>query len=130
MTVTVQEAPPVVVAPDAADDSYATPFNTPLTVPAATGVLANDTGSRPMTAAGASDPPGGTVTLNADGSLSYTPDAGFSGPDSVHLHGLQRRRHRHRDRDRDRAGAAEPPTDRGQRRVHDRAGHAARDHGG
>jgi len=62
------------------NDSYATPAATPLTI-AAPGVLGNDVGSN-LTAINASDPAGGTVVLNADGSFTYTPDAGFSGSDS------------------------------------------------
>ena len=82
MTISVRQVAPPAVPPNALDDPYSTPFNTTLTVAVATGVLSNDTGTRPMTAGGATDPPGGTVTLAADGSLSYTPDAGFSGADT------------------------------------------------
>ncbi|MCA1683566.1 MAG: cadherin-like domain-containing protein, partial [Actinobacteria bacterium] len=57
--------------------------STPLTV-GAPGVLANDTDADGgiLTAGSASNPPGGSVTLNANGSFTYTPDAGFSGTDS------------------------------------------------
>ena len=82
VTITVQPAPPVVVAPTAVDDSYSAQFGTALPVPAATGVLANDGGTEPLTAGAASDPPNGNVTMNADGSFGYTPDAGFAGADS------------------------------------------------
>jgi methionine-rich copper-binding protein CopC len=67
--------------PVAADDTYSTPQDTPLTVPAP-GVLGNDTGSglaaTPQNAAPTSQ--GGTVTLHADGSFTYTPKAGFTSP--------------------------------------------------
>ncbi|MCA1683923.1 MAG: tandem-95 repeat protein, partial [Actinobacteria bacterium] len=51
---------------------------------AAPGVLANDIDPEgdTLTAGAASDPVGGTVTLNPDGSFTYTPDAGFAGLDT------------------------------------------------
>ena len=71
-------------APVADDDAYATPFDTPLTVVAAQGVLVGDTDvdGGPLTAGSASNPPKGSVTLNADGSFTYTPDAGATGTDT------------------------------------------------
>ena len=70
-------------APVANDDSFSTLVNTPLTVPAP-GVLANDLTDRgdDLTAGSASDPAGGSVTLNPDGSFIYTPDTGFAGADT------------------------------------------------
>ncbi|HUR17304.1 MAG TPA: Ig-like domain-containing protein, partial [Acidimicrobiales bacterium] len=93
--VTGQEYPPQVVrvalkrppkaALEAVADTYpAIPYATPLSV-AAPGVLANDTNTEdndPLVAGQASDPAGGTVSLNPDGSFTYTPDAGFSGADT------------------------------------------------
>jgi hypothetical protein len=79
-TVTLKvEAPPA-----AAADSYNAAENTPLAVPAAAGVLANDTDPNgdPLTAALVAGPAHGAVTLNADGSFTYTPVAGFVGSDS------------------------------------------------
>ncbi|MBI2783817.1 MAG: tandem-95 repeat protein, partial [Gammaproteobacteria bacterium] len=74
----------VTVAPVAVDDEYNTAFETPLTVPAGTGVLVGDFGSslsvqapRPI-----SGPSNGTLTLNADGSFTYTPSNGFAGDDT------------------------------------------------
>jgi len=47
------------------------------------GLLSNDTGGvDPVTAVKASDPANGAVTLNSDGSFTYTPAANFSGTDS------------------------------------------------
>jgi VCBS repeat-containing protein len=71
-------------APTAVDDLYTTPNNTPLVVGAGQGVLVNDTDPEndPLTAGGASTPANGTVTLNADGSFTYTPNAAFSGTDT------------------------------------------------
>lgn len=69
--------------PAAADDAFIASFNTTLVVPAP-GVLINDSsnGSGSMTASLNSSTTGGGVTLNANGSFTYTPNAGFSGPDS------------------------------------------------
>jgi VCBS repeat-containing protein len=54
-----------------------------LTVPAP-GVLSNDTdaNSDPLTAVKKTDPANGTVTLNANGSFTYTPAANYNGPDA------------------------------------------------
>ncbi|MCA1684097.1 MAG: tandem-95 repeat protein, partial [Actinobacteria bacterium] len=70
-------------APAAADDTVTTAEDTPVTV-AAPGVLGNDTDpeSDTLNAVKVSDPANGTVTLNADGSYTYTPNAGFNGSDS------------------------------------------------
>jgi hypothetical protein len=60
----------------AANDSYAADYLTMLSVPAP-GVLAND--GPGLTAGPTSDPAGGQVNLNDDGSFTYSPDPGFSG---------------------------------------------------
>ena len=70
-----------VTAPTAVDDAYSTAYGTPLVVAAGSGVLANDTGTG-MTAVKQTDPTHGTVTLNSDGSLTYTPAVGYSGSDT------------------------------------------------
>jgi CshA-type fibril repeat protein len=63
-----------------ASDTYATPVDTTLDVPAA-GVLRNDTGTG-LTVTKHTDPANGTLTMSAtDGSFSYRPSAGFSGTD-------------------------------------------------
>ncbi len=69
--------------PAAVNDSHTTNVNTPLNV-AAPGVLSNDTDADAdtMTAIKTSDPAHGALTLNINGSFSYTPTAGYSGPDS------------------------------------------------
>lgn len=64
----------------AVGDTYTTSEDTPLTVPAP-GVLGNDTGG-PLTATLGAGPANGTVTLNADGSFTYTPALNFAGPDT------------------------------------------------
>ena len=70
-------------APVAAGDSYATPEDTALIVPAA-GVLANDSDvdGDPLAAALVSGPSHGSLTLNQNGSFTYTPGANYNGPDS------------------------------------------------
>lgn len=81
-------------APVAATDSYSVAQDAVLTITAANGVLANDsdvefdaasgapTGWFELTASRVSAPANGTVALAADGSFSYTPNAGFCGIDS------------------------------------------------
>ena len=70
-------------APVAANDSYSTNEDTALTVPAP-GVLGNDTDvdGNPLTAILVSGSSHGTLTLNADGSFTYTPAPDYYGPDS------------------------------------------------
>jgi VCBS repeat-containing protein len=70
-------------APVASNDSYATNEDTPLTVPA-NGVLANDVDvdGDPLTALLVTGPLHGTLSLNADGSFVYTPNANYNGTDS------------------------------------------------
>jgi VCBS repeat-containing protein len=67
----------------AVNDGYSTNENTTLTV-AAAGVLANDSDSlsNPITVASNTSPSHGTLTLNTDGSLTYTPNTNFHGTDS------------------------------------------------
>ncbi|MEN8802284.1 MAG: cadherin-like domain-containing protein, partial [Thiogranum sp.] len=69
--------------PVAVDDAYSTAFETTLTV-VAPGVLENDSDpdGDAITAVQQSNPANGTATLNADGSFTYTPNAGFSGDDT------------------------------------------------
>lgn len=68
------------VAPSAAADTYSTPRNTKLTVPAP-GVLGNDSDpeASALTATLTTTPASGTVVLNPNGGLEYTPANGFSG---------------------------------------------------
>ena len=83
-TATVRiEVVPVNDAPDAVDDAYTTAEDTVLTIPAS-GVLMNDTDPEndPLSSILLTNPANGTVTLNADGSFSYTPNANYNGLDS------------------------------------------------
>ncbi len=70
-------------APVAAANSYSVAEDGVLSL-AAPGVLGNDsdTEGSPLTAMVVSSVTHGTLTLNADGSFSYTPAANYSGPDS------------------------------------------------
>jgi hypothetical protein len=79
-TATVEVAP-VNDAPVAEDDTASTDEGETVTID----VLANDSdvedgNDLDVTSASASN---GDVTINDDGTLDYTPDAGFSGPDSI-----------------------------------------------
>ena len=71
---------PVNDAPAAANNTYNTTVNTPLTIPAP-GVLANDTDidGNPLTATLVTAATSGTVVLNANGSFTYTPALNFNG---------------------------------------------------
>ncbi len=75
----------VLTLPVGAEDEYATSINTPLSVDAATGVLDNDTDPEGdlLTAefVPGVGPFNGTLDLKADGSFTYTPNAGFLGLD-------------------------------------------------
>ena len=78
VTITVEEevaAPNT--APVAVDDAFSTVAGEPLSL-AAPGVLGNDTDADgdALTATRTSQPVNGSVTLAADGSFTYTPDAG------------------------------------------------------
>ncbi len=77
-TVAGVNTPPVAVA-----DAYSTPQDTPLVV-IAPGLLANDTDADgdPLTAAVDTNPAHGTVVVEVNGGFTYTPDTGYSGPDS------------------------------------------------
>ncbi len=70
-------------APTAVDDAYTIAEDTPLAV-ALPGLLANDTDveAEALTAFLVSGPTHGTLTLNADGSFSYMPDADWNGSDT------------------------------------------------
>src|SRR5262249_51235169 len=74
---------PVNDAPGAVDDRFTTAEDTPPTGNAP-GALQNDTDveNDPLTAVMATGPSHGMLTLNANGSFTYTPDANFHGTDS------------------------------------------------
>ncbi|HVT77629.1 MAG TPA: Ig-like domain-containing protein [Acidimicrobiales bacterium] len=68
--------------PIAKDDRYDVTIDTPLSI-AAPGLLANDVDpDNAMTAAVVTNPSHGAVTVNSDGSFTYTPAAGYAGNDS------------------------------------------------
>ena len=67
-------------APVAVDDSATTDEDTPVAI----SVLANDSDvdGDTLTVVAVSDPPNGSVVNNGDGTITYTPDTGYDGPDS------------------------------------------------
>lgn len=69
--------------PFAEDDAYATDENQPLSI-APAGVLANDSDidGDELAASVVTGPTNGTLSLAADGSFLYTPNAGFAGTDT------------------------------------------------
>jgi CSLREA domain-containing protein len=74
-------------APDAKDDSYSVNEDGTLTETSSSGVLKNDTDLDSDTLSVAqprpvSGPSHGTLTLNSEGSFSYTPNSNFNGSDS------------------------------------------------
>jgi VCBS repeat-containing protein len=81
-TVTIPVTP-VNDAPTAANDSFAALADRTLNV-AAPGVLGNDSDldGDPLTAALVSAPSHGSLTLAANGGFSYSPNAGYTGPDA------------------------------------------------
>jgi VCBS repeat-containing protein len=81
-TVTITVVP-INDPPEGIDDNYSTPVSTTLTVPAP-GVLDNDidVDSANITVASSTDPGNGTLSINSDGSFTYTPDPGFTGVDT------------------------------------------------
>lgn len=79
-TFSVTSAPAV-----AHDDTYSATEDIALTRAASTGLLANDTGADPgetLSVAEWSQPANGTVSVSANGSFTYIPDAQYNGTDS------------------------------------------------
>ena len=76
--VTVEEQPNQ--APDAVDDQTNVPFETAVTI----NVLDNDSDpdAHTLTVSIDTPPANGNVIVNPDGSITYTPDADYEGPDS------------------------------------------------
>src|SRR5688500_7958085 len=72
-------------APDSVDDAYGSTEDAVLTVAVADGVLDNDTdpdAGATLTAILVAGPAHGTLTLNPNGSFSYTPAQNFAGTDT------------------------------------------------
>ncbi len=67
-------------APVAADDTAETPMNLPVVI----GAMGNDSDpdGDALQVTYASDPANGSVTINPDGTLTYSPDANFAGTDT------------------------------------------------
>ena len=101
VTVTVS---PINDVPLANDDTYITLEDAPLTIPAA-GILTNDVDvdGDALTALLVSNVSQGSLSLNANGGFTYTPNTNFNGSDSFHLprngwFGHRQPRHRHHQR--------------------------------
>lgn len=78
-------------APVATTDTYAAVEDTALSVAAASGVLANDSGAGLRVQAGTlTTTAGATVTLREDGSFDYSPAAHANGPDSFAYRAIDR----------------------------------------
>ena len=75
--------PPPNQAPDAVDDGLAVVLDTALVIDEAA-LLSNDSDpdGDPITFDSFTNPSNGTLADNGDGTLTYTPDAGYEGPDS------------------------------------------------
>jgi hypothetical protein len=87
--ITQQVDPVPNAAPTADADAYGVDEDTPLVVNVANGVLDNDTDPNgdQLTAVLDTPPsPGASLTLNSDGSFSYTPAADFNGNDRFTYH--------------------------------------------
>lgn len=67
-------------APTGVADNAVTPIDTPVTI----NVLANDSDpdGDPLSVSSTTPPANGSVVVNADGTVTYTPDPGFSGTDT------------------------------------------------
>lgn len=80
VTITIH---PLDETPVAENDSYSINEDGTLQVSAALGVLSNDTDNNPssLTATWVSDPAHGELTLNSDGSFTYSPDENYYGSD-------------------------------------------------
>lgn len=77
------QPPPPNKAPLARGDAYTTPHGATLSVTVSSGVLANDSDPEgdSLRVIGTTSPSNGTVTMNANGSFTYVPNAGYSGVD-------------------------------------------------
>jgi uncharacterized repeat protein (TIGR01451 family) len=77
VTITVD---PVNDAPDAVDDTVGTDEDTPIAIP----VLGNDSDpdGDPLSVTSATDPANGSVVVNGDNTITYTPDTDFNGTDT------------------------------------------------
>jgi len=80
VTVHITVKPLVAPVPlHAEDDSYSTPKDTVLAVPAGSGLLVNDSGPGFLWVANGSPVANNEVIANSDGSFTYTPPVGFEG---------------------------------------------------
>ena len=75
---------PVNVAPDAADDQFVVAEDQSFVIDIANDLTANDTdlNEDALTFVGVTQPDNGTVVVNGNGTLTFTPDTGFEGFDA------------------------------------------------
>jgi hypothetical protein len=75
---------PVEDLPNLTDDALFTPPDDPLVIDVGQDLLANDTDADgdPLSVASVTQPVHGTIADNGDGTLTYTPAAGFTGDDT------------------------------------------------
>src|ERR1044072_1236531 len=83
-TVSITVGGPTNHAPVANNARYSTGFNTALTRTAASGLLVNDTDQdgNSLTVSSVTNPSHGTLQAFSNGSFTYTPNSGYSGPAS------------------------------------------------
>lgn len=72
---------PVAKSPTAADDAAQTIINQPVIIPVLTNDNPGNSTFDPKTVEIVSQPANGTVTANIDGTITYTPNPGYNGPD-------------------------------------------------
>jgi LPXTG-motif cell wall-anchored protein len=77
-TLCVTQTVDVTITPTGEDDEATTPADTPVKIP----VLDNDPSQPSVELTDATDPANGSVVINPDGTITYTPDPGFSGLDT------------------------------------------------
>ena len=114
-------------APVAVNDTASTSEDTPVSV-AAPGLLGNDTDAdgQALTATLVGAPAHGTVTLNANGSFTYTPAANYNGADSFTYKASDGTADSNVATVSITIAAVERRADGRRRRVHDQRGHRAR----
>ena len=68
--------------PEAVDNAESTPFNTPVTIPVIDNDLPGDFPIDPAATIESSPPSNGSIVVNPDGTIEYTPNTDFHGEDT------------------------------------------------
>ena len=68
--------------PEAVDNAESTPFNTPITIPVIDNDLPGDFPIDPAATIESSPPSNGSIVVNPDGTIEYTPNTDFHGEDT------------------------------------------------